>query len=52
MSPTTGSSTTDMGTVFTLTVLAYNIFDDLNGDGAVSITDVMIARSRIGTSSS
>jgi len=31
------------------TTAPYNIFADINGDGAVTLADVRIVRSRIGT---
>ena len=43
-------SSADMVGVNNATKAAYNIFADLNGDGVVNITDVSIARSKIGTS--
>ena len=45
----TGSSTAaDMSGVLLATVLPYDPFDDLDGDGVVDLADVRIARSRIG----
>src|SRR5947208_1106950 len=42
-------SSADMSGVFGATVIPYNIFADLNGDGTVDINDVKIARSKLGT---
>jgi hypothetical protein len=40
----------DMTLATTATHAPYNIIDDLNGDGAVTIADVGIVRGRVGTS--
>ncbi len=42
-------SSADMSGVFAASVLTYNPFADLNGDGVVDVEDVRIARSRIGS---
>ena len=42
-------SSSDMLGVYYATATPYNIFADINGDGFVNMSDVMIARSRIGT---
>jgi len=39
----------DMTTDFAATVTPYNIFADINGDGSVTLADVRIVRTRIGT---
>lgn len=40
----------DLVTVYSATASPYNLFDDINGDGAVNVTDVGVVRTRIGTS--
>jgi hypothetical protein len=43
-------SATDLVGVNNATKTAYNVFADLNGDGAVNTADVQIVRARAGTS--
>jgi hypothetical protein len=42
-------SSADMTGVNNATVMPYDVFADLNGDGSVDINDVKIARAKIGT---
>ncbi len=42
-------SSADMTLINNATVAPYNVFADIDGDGAVTITDVQLARRKIGT---